>query len=183
SRKPAMRRRKRLTRENIRNATRRPPKYERVPPAILTPKIDIVSLSGHELSESLCGPVLLHYAADRRFDVCLSRWAVGARDVWRDARRGQHDDAGRRLGSTCRRVAHCIWIPNAPRRIHLQRRDGCGLFHDSRQQRHHSYGEVFPDLERRTAIFQQRRTSYLLLLVFLVRRVLWSWSLEHRRVD
>src|SRR5216110_1584487 len=108
-----MRRRKRLTRENIRNATRRRPKYERVPPAILTPKIDIVSLSGHELSQSLCGSVLLHYAADRRFDVCLSRRPVGARDVWRYARCRQHDDAGRRLGSTCRRVANCVWIPNA----------------------------------------------------------------------
>src|SRR5205823_14520696 len=130
-----MRRRKRLTRENIRNATRRPPKYERVPPAILTPKIDIVSLSGHELSESICGSVLLHYAADRRFDVCLSRRAISAGHVRRNARFREHDDAGRWLDSTRRWLAYCIWIIHAVGRVHLQRRDGSGLFHDSLGQR------------------------------------------------
>ena len=41
--------------------------------AALTHKIDIVSLTTHELSESVCGPVLLHNAFGRRADVCLSR--------------------------------------------------------------------------------------------------------------
>src|ERR1700731_4659558 len=79
----------------------------------LTRKIDIVSLSGHELAQSICGSVLLRYAADRRFDVCLSWRAISAGHVRRDARFKQHDDAGRRLDSTRRRVVYCIWTTNA----------------------------------------------------------------------
>ena len=67
--------------------------------------------------------------------------------------------------------------------FHLQWRNGSGLFHDSRGQRPNSDGEVFSDFERRTASIEQRRTGGLLLLVFLVRRLLWRWTLEYRRMD
>src|SRR6266542_3623864 len=67
--------------------------------------------------------------------------------------------------------------------IHLQWRNGSGLFHHSRGQRPNSDGEVFSDFERRTASIEQRRTGCLLLLVFLVRRLLWRRTLEYRRVD
>src|ERR1700681_4883715 len=146
----------------------------------LTRKIDIVSLCGHELSQSLCGSVLLHYPADRRLDVCLSWGAISAGHIRRDARFRQDDDAGRWLDSTRRGLADCIWITNPAGRIHLQRRDGGSLFYDSRGQRRNADGQVFPDLERRTASFQQRRIGHLLLLVFLVRRVLRRRPLEHR---
>src|SRR6266404_1843762 len=79
----------------------------------LTGKIDIASLSGHELAQSICGSVLLRYAANRRLDVCLSRRATSAWYVWRDARFRQHDDAGWWLDSTRRGLADCIWITNA----------------------------------------------------------------------
>ena len=45
-------------------------------------------------------------------------------------------------------------------------------------QRPNSDGEVFSDFERRTASIKQRRTGYLLLLVFLVRLLLRPWTLE-----
>jgi hypothetical protein len=149
----------------------------------LTGKIDIVSLCGHELAQSICGSVLLRYAADRRLDVCLSRRAISAWYVWWDARFRQDDDAGRWLDSTRRGLADCIWTANAAGRIHLQRRDGGGLFYHSRGQRRNADGQVFSDLERRPASFEQRRAGDLLLLVFLVRRVLRRRPLEHRCAD
>src|SRR5437773_6149741 len=141
------------------------------------------SLNGYELPESIGGSVLLRYATDCRFDVCLSWRAISAGHVRRDARFGQYDDAGRRLDSACRRLAYCLWIAHAVGCIHLQWRNGSGLFHDSRGQRPNSDGEVFSDFERRTASIEQRRTGCLLLLVFLVRRLLWRWTLEYRRLD
>ena len=91
--------------------------------------------------------------------------------------------AGRRLDSTYRRVAYCIWITNAVGRIHLQRRDGRGLFHDPRGQRSNADGQVFPISSAGPQVSNKGELAIFYCWFFLFVVFYGAGRLEHRRDD
>ena len=120
----------------------------------LTRQVEIIQVQAHECAQSTYRSGLLYNAASRWTHVCVSRWAIGSRHVWWHAWFEQCVHSDRRLDLTHWWISHCLWSVYAHQRFHLQRRNGRRVFHDTRGECYYVDGEVLPDLQRRTSVFQ-----------------------------